>query len=418
VDHLSVAPEKPVQLFRRPPLTPGDQIRTLNFDDLRRRRVTVFFRFFLAIPHLFWLGTWASGMILLAPILWITTLVKGRPPEGLRDVYAMFTRYSTHVYAYWYLAAEPFPGFLGRPSTYIVDIEVPPAGDQSRWSVGFRFVLALPPVLFAGALTGGGLSAVASNSAGVVLTAAFCGWWACMFTGRMPQALRDLTVWALGYAAQTSAYAFLLTGRYPNSDPAVAPLAPLPAHPIRLELTDELRRNRWLVAFRYVLAFPHFLWATLWSVLAILVAIAGWFSALVLGRLPAPLHRFLARYVRYTAHINAFVLLGGGLFPGFAGKPGTYPVDIAIDPPERQSRWTIGFRLILAFPALLLSGAVGSVVFFAAVGGWFFALFMGRMPRGLRNVIAYGTRYQAQAYAYLTLLTPRYPYSGPADFHR
>jgi hypothetical protein len=40
------------------------------------------------------------------------------------------------------------------------------------------------------------------------------------------------------------------------------------------------------------------------------------------------------------------------------------------------------------------------------------------MPQGLRNLVAYGTRYSAQAYAYLLFVTPRYPYSGPADFHR
>lgn len=414
MDHLSIAPEKPVQLFLRPPLAPTDQIRTLNHDDLRRERVTVFFRFLMVLPHLIWLVIWAQVMMLLAPIFWVWALIKGRPPDELRDVYAMFVRYAMHVYAYWLLAAEPFPGFLGKRGTYPVDIDVPPNGDQSRWSMGFRFLLAFPTLILAGSLTTS--SVFGYGAGGVAMASAFGAWFAVMATGRMPRGLRDLTVWCVGYAAQAFAYVFLLTGRYPNSDPAGVPLAALPEHPVRLELTDELRRNRWLVAFRYILWMPHNLWWTLWTAVAILVSVIGWLSALVLGRLPRPLHRFLAAWVRYSAHLNAFFYLGGGLFPGFLGRAGSYPVDIAIDPPQRQSRWTIGFRAILALPPLVLTGVLLGIVTLCALGGWFFALFMGRMPRGLRNLVAYAMRYTSQTFAYLTLVTPRYPYSGPADF--
>ena len=414
MDHLSIAPEKPAQLLLRPPLAPGDQIRVVNHDDLRRSRPTVFFRFFLALPHLVWLNVWGQGMLIIAPIYWVWTLIAGRAPEDLRDVYALFVRYATHVYAYWLLAAEPFPGFLGRPGTYPIDVDLAPAARQSRWSIGFRLVLVFPAAVLAGAL----LAANPVTYLGVALLASTGAWFFVMATGRMPQGLRDLTVWCLGYAAQTYAYLFLLTGRYPTSDPALAPSAPLPAHPVRLELSDELRRNRWLVAFRYVLAAPHNIWWLLWTALAIVVAFLGWLAALVLGRLPRPLHRFLAAWVRYSAHFNAFFWLGGGLFPGFLGRAGSYPVDVAIDAPERQSRWAIGFRALLALPALLLSVGILGVVVLAGIGGWFFALIMGRMPRGLRNVIAFAMRYVSQTFAYLVLVSPRYPYSGPGELAR
>ena len=432
MDHLSVAPEKPAQLFERAALAPGDQLRTLNYDDLSRRRVTVFFRLFLALPHLIWLAIWSGGMMLLAPVLWMATLVKRRPPDGLRDVYAMWVRYAMHVYAYFNLAAERFPGFLGRERSYTVEVEIPPPADQGRWSVGLRFFLALPPLMLASALAGfGGGGTNTSGSTGEVdwttyafsfggatATAAFLGWFVCMARGRMAQGLRDLIVWALGYAAQTYAYLFLLTARYPNSDPAIAPLAPLPAHPVRLRLTDELRRSRWTVAFRLILAMPHLVWITLWSLLVVLLAIPAWLATLVLGRLPGPLHRLFARYVRYSAHVLAFSYVGGGPFPGFAGAAGSYPVDIEIDEPARHNRWTVLFRALLGFPAFVLSSAIGGAMLFAAVGGWFASLFTGRMPEGLRNLIAFGARYGSQVTGYMLFVTPRYPYSGPADFHR
>jgi hypothetical protein len=38
------------------------------------------------------------------------------------------------------------------------------------------------------------------------------------------------------------------------------------------------------------------------------------------------------------------------------------------------------------------------------------------MPRGLRNSLAAGVRYWAQARGYVYLITDRYPYSGPTGF--
>jgi hypothetical protein len=306
-------------------------------------------------------------------------------------------------------------------------VEIPPAGPQNRWSVGFRLVLALPALLlttaFVGASGGGGGGTTALNFAssvggGISATAAFLGWWVAISRGRMPPGLRDLVVWGLGYGAQAYAYLFLLTGRYPNSDPAVAPLAPLPAHPVHLRMSDELRRDRWLVAFRFVLTMPHIVWALLWTVVVLPLAIVTWLAAIVLGRAPAPLHRFFTRYVRYVSHVYAFANLGGGPFPGFVGAEGSYPVDIRIGPPERQGRWTIAFRGLLALPALLLTGAITGAASFATFGAWFFALLMGRMPEGLRNLIVFATRYSAQTYGYLLFVSARYPYSGPADFAR
>ena len=103
-------------------------------------------------------------------------------------------------------------------------------------------------------------------------------------------------------------------------------------------------------------------------------------------------------------------------FPGFVGAPGTYPVEVEIDPPERQNRWKTLFRLFLALPAFLISGTLSWVLFLVAIFGWFVGLFLGRMPLGLRNLGAYAIRYSAETNAYFFLLTDVYPYSGPWEF--
>jgi hypothetical protein len=187
----------------------------------------------------------------------------------------------------------------------------------------------------------------------------------------------------------------------------------LPEHPVQIVVADELERSRLTVVFRLLLAIPHFVWLLLWLVAAFVAVVAAWFAALVTARVPTALHRFLAAYVRYTTHVFAYVYLVGRKFPGFTGRVGSYGIDIEIDPPARQSRWRILFRLFLAIPAFLVNSALSGVLFVVAVLGWFYALARGRMPEGLRNLGATCLRYSAQTSSYLLLLTEKYPYAAP-----
>src|SRR3954447_9536282 len=103
-------------------------------------------------------------MVLMAAVVWIATVMWSapragrRPPAGLHDVYVMWVRYAVHVDAYLSLAANPYPGWLGKAGSYPVDAEIPKAGElpeQGRWAVFFRAFLALPALMLAGALGGG-----------------------------------------------------------------------------------------------------------------------------------------------------------------------------------------------------------------------------------------------------------------------
>jgi hypothetical protein len=179
-------------------------------------------------------------------------------------------------------------------------------------------------------------------------------------------------------------------------------------HPIGLIVTDDLRRSRLTVFFRLLLALPSFIWLAIWSIAAQLVLLVAWVAGLITGRLPDGLHRFLASYIRYTARLNAYVLLLANPFPGFHnGHP--YPIDARIGPPAVQSRVTIFFRLFLGIPAILLTYVfriVNNVVAFLA---WFYCLFTGRMNEGMRNISAWLFKYEVQTYGYIFLLTGSYP---------
>lgn len=400
-------------------------------DDLERSRLTVLFRLLLAIPVLIWVALRGIAASVVALVNWLAVVIQGEVPKGTHEFVASYVRYATQVSAYVFLAADPYPWFRCQEG-YPVDVEIDPPVRQGRWAGFFRLVLALPALILAAALGGGfatGSSGQSSWTAssneeslwwsvssfgGAAAAAAFLAWFAILVRGRSPRGLRDLTAYAVGYAAQAAGYLFLLTPRYPTSDPEQAePYADLPEHPIRLIVADDLERPRLTVLFRLFLAIPHFVWLALWGTLVVFVAIAAWICALVVGRVPDPLHRFLAAFLRYSTHLFAFLYLVGRRFPGFTGRAGSYGIDLEIAPAERQSRWKTLFRWLLAVPAFIVASALGGVAFVIALLAWWYALVTARMPEGMRNLGASCLRYSAQTYAYALLVTSVYPYASP-----
>ena len=178
-------------------------IRMVVTDDLVRSRLTVFFRLLLAIPHFIWVTLWSFAVALAALAAWVIGLVTGRVPDGLHSFIAAYTRYYTHLDAYLWIAADPYPGFTGEPG-YPVDVEITPATPQSRLTIFFRLLLAIPAAI---------VMSVLQNVAWIV---AILAWFHALVTGRMSRGMRDLQVYCLRYQAQTFGYLLLLTQRYPS----------------------------------------------------------------------------------------------------------------------------------------------------------------------------------------------------------
>ena len=172
---------------------------------------------------------------------------------------------------------------------------------------------------------------------------------------------------------------------------------------------DDLRRSRVTVFFRLVLVLPHLVWLEVWSVAVVFVVVFNWFATLFTGRTEPDVHSFVGRWLRYEVQINAYLLLVANPWPRFSGRPGEYPVELELDPPEPQSRWATLFRVVLVIPAYVFATVLGSVAQVVALIGWFACLVLGRMPKGMCDLTAYCLRYQAQTFAYLLLLTSRYP---------
>jgi hypothetical protein len=179
-------------------------------------------------------------------------------------------------------------------------------------------------------------------------------------------------------------------------------------HPIHLVVTDDLRRNRLTVFFRLLLAIPHLLWLGIWGIAVWFAVLAAWIIGIFAGRVPEGLHGFIASYLRYLTHVYAYLMLAADPFPAFTGAAG-YPIDVEIAPAEHQSRLTVFFRLLLAIPAWIVLYVLGWVAQLVTFAAWFYALFAGSLHSGMRDVLAYYLRYNAQTFGYVCLLTQRYP---------
>ncbi len=179
-------------------------IRLTIADDLQRWRLTVVFRWLLALPHILVLTLWSYVVFLVSVANWTIALVRGRPSPRLCGFVARFLRYQVHVYAYLYLIADPYPRFRGWPGTYPIDLDIDRPGAQARWKTLLRIVLVIPAYVFATVLQY------------VLYIVAFLGFFYAVATGRYPRGFRDLSAYCLRYSAQTWGYLFLLTDQYPT----------------------------------------------------------------------------------------------------------------------------------------------------------------------------------------------------------
>jgi hypothetical protein len=378
-------------------------------EDLHRSRLTVFFRLALSLPHFVWLSLWTLVVLAVGLVAAVIVLIRAQLPDALHRFFTAYVRYAVHVYAYASLATNPFPGFAGAPG-YEIDIEFAPPARQNRWKTAFRIILIIPALMLSSTLTGSG-----SSFGGMLILAAFLIWFVGMVKGNAPEGLSRLQWYCLHYSAQVGAYGLFVTDRYPTSDPErIGVPWPAPDHPIRLvHQAEDGHRNRLTVFFRLLLAVPHLVWLYLWGYAAQIAIFMNWIVTLITGETPDVLHRFIGAYTRQQTHVYAYLTLLANPFPGFTGKPGSYPVDLEIGAPRRQNRWKTLFRLFLAIPAFFVVFGLLWAFMLAAIFGWFAALITGRMPAGLRKLGLFALRYSAQLNSYLYLLTDRYAYAGP-----
>ncbi|MEU6661529.1 DUF4389 domain-containing protein [Streptomyces sp. NPDC046821] len=177
-----------------------------------------------------------------------------------------------------------------------------------------------------------------------------------------------------------------------------------------LDIPRPDRQNRLTVLLRLLLLVPHLVMLAVLSVVALFAVVVGWFSALLIGRLPDPVERYLAGFLGYDTRVNAYAMLLTGRFPTVElGDTMGYPVRVRVRQSVRLNRLAVFFRLVLVIPAAILESLVTAGWWAVSVIWWLIVLILGRMPLPLFEATAAVLRYRLRLGAYMLLLTSAYP---------
>lgn len=163
----------------------------------------------LAIPHLIiaWALEYVTGAV--AVVSWFVILFTGRLPAGLANFQVMILRYTTRAETYAGFLFDDYPAFdftmsADEPGGSPLELQVEPAlGDRNRLTVGLRILWCIPALLYA----------VLIAIVGIVCW--FLAFFAVLFTGRWPEALRSWVMKMLRVSTRLNAYILLLTDEYP-----------------------------------------------------------------------------------------------------------------------------------------------------------------------------------------------------------
>jgi hypothetical protein len=181
-------------------------------------------------------------------------------------------------------------------------------------------------------------------------------------------------------------------------------------YPVTYEVAYPERLSRLSTFFRAILAIPMAIWVYIWGFFASIAIFIAWFAILITGRYPAGLYRFVAQFTAAEAILFSYMTLVTDRFPPFLPDPDSdYPVRMTFERLERYSRLKTLFRVILEIPILILRYVLGLLIEIGAIAAWFTVLILGRMPRGLFDMLVLVNSYAARSDAYLFLLTETYP---------
>jgi len=175
---------------------------------------------------------------------------------------------------------------------------------------------------------------------------------------------------------------------------------------------ESLRRRRVTTFLRLVLAVPQQIVVAVWTVFVPAAAAVAWLAALIDGRVPPWLLRFLSAYLRYQGQVTAWFHLVSDRYPDPLHTL-EHPFAIEVPERQRQHRLVTLFRLPLALPAIVLWSVFGVVFALVAVASWFVALGLGRTTEGLQELGTFCLRYQLETLGYVLLLSSSWPRLAP-----
>jgi Domain of unknown function (DUF4389) len=183
-------------------------------------------------------------------------------------------------------------------------------------------------------------------------------------------------------------------------------------YPISFDADPALEgRNRLTAFFRYIVAIPWLIVASIYGFVAEIAAVIAWFAIVFTGKYPQGIYDFNAGYLRMISRVNGFEYLLTDGWPPFGGDEAPdYPIRVGVAPAlDEYNRLKTGLRLIFGIPVYLLAIVQAIILGVCAIIAWFVILFTGKLPDGLFNPMRSALAYLTRAAAYFLLITEDWP---------
>ena len=204
---------------------------------------------------------------------------------------------------------------------YPVSLQLEPAlTGRNRLTTAFRLLLAIPHLILVG---GGGLNlgwhsrdgqgaGLQGGLLGIVAgILAVVSWFSILLGGTHFAGIRQFTSFYLRWRARALAYLMLLEDLYP-------PFGDGP-YPVTLDIADPAGpRDRLSVAFRLIMAIPHFIVLAFILIAWGLLTIVAWFAIIITGEYPAAFHAFAVGALRWELRVEAYLYLMVDEYPPFS----------------------------------------------------------------------------------------------------
>jgi uncharacterized protein DUF4389 len=202
---------------------------------------------------------------------------------------------------------------------YPVSVSVEPRlTNRNRLTTAFRIILAIPHIILVGgvgvAVSNRGAGESFSGHGGILGFAAFVlaivSWFTIVIGATHIVGIRQFTKFYMRWRVRALAYLMLLEDAYP-------PFGDAP-YPASIEIPDPATRDRLTVAFRIILAIPHFIVLIFLLFAWWITAVVSWFVILFSATYPEGLYTFGVGCLRWLLRVECYVLLLLDDYPPFS----------------------------------------------------------------------------------------------------
>lgn len=169
-----------------------------------RSRLTVAFRYILAIPHILIAAAWGYFAQILGVVQWFVVLFTGRRNEGIWNLQHSWLAYSARVSGYESLLFDEWPA-IGpdsgdEPTVFAMAYEA----DANRLTNALRFLWIIPAAIM--------LFLVGIGALFVLIAS----WFAIVVTGQHSRGMWDFLLRYVRFSIRVGAYSNLMTDEYPR----------------------------------------------------------------------------------------------------------------------------------------------------------------------------------------------------------